>query len=352
MDAVDQAIQSLRSELSQTKAPKDSLALLSHLQQAQEDFKDQGEALYLSLNVHDSFPELAHVNMEFVCILLLARDLKINIRKRAINSFLEWDKLDQAVGGKEQSLGTKLHQATQSAIAKRAPALMNAICKYNGYCATLVELHQEEWSVAIPEPLPVKLAELRESPLLMEDVWISKTVGERPRWLAEPKVCEGIRALLKKDRCLEEQRRLGVEADNLCRWFGRELLALQTALTSASTSAAWFEAHIITASSLKAAPAAPVVQTLMWAPAFTPPDRNNSFHLEDQDDPVILEIDDRDQNEEYITSSSNSAVVLGDNGEDNTLLCDFIFDVPGASQDDEELCRPQSTPVAFVWALP
>lgn len=35
----------------------------------------------------------------------MARDLKINIRKRAIASFFEWDKLDRAVGGKQNALG-------------------------------------------------------------------------------------------------------------------------------------------------------------------------------------------------------------------------------------------------------
>jgi len=38
--------------------------------------------------------------------------------------------------------------------------------------------------------------------------------------------------MLKVDHCLEERRRLGQEADNLCRWFGRELLALEAAVLS------------------------------------------------------------------------------------------------------------------------
>ncbi|KAG6851564.1 hypothetical protein C0991_008066, partial [Blastosporella zonata] len=197
MEALDQAIGNLRAQLTKADAPKNSFKLLSSLQQTQEEFKDRGEALYSSLNVHDSFPQLASIDLEFVRILLAARDLKINIQKRAIGSFLEWDKLDQAAGGREQSLGTKLHQATRSAIAKRAPALMNAICKFNGYCDTLATMYKDDWSIPLPEPLPIKLTELCESPLLMEDVWISKRPGERPRWLAEPKVREGIRAVLK-----------------------------------------------------------------------------------------------------------------------------------------------------------
>ncbi|KAG6852222.1 hypothetical protein H0H87_010524 [Tephrocybe sp. NHM501043] len=165
----------------------------------QEEFKKQSEALYSLLNVHDSFPELVGVDLEFVWTLLMVRDLKMNICKWAIGSFLEWDKLDQAAGGQEQNLGTKLHQAIRNTISKHAPTLMNAICKFNGYCVTLAALSKEEWSIPLPAPLPVKLAELRESPLLMEDVWISKTPGEQPQWLVEANVCVGIWALLKLD---------------------------------------------------------------------------------------------------------------------------------------------------------
>ncbi|KAG0696677.1 hypothetical protein DFH29DRAFT_765279, partial [Suillus ampliporus] len=55
--------------------------------------------LYSSLNVHQRFPELQGVNLDFVCTLLMAWDLKMNVHKCAIDSFFEWDKLDRAVGG-------------------------------------------------------------------------------------------------------------------------------------------------------------------------------------------------------------------------------------------------------------
>ncbi len=36
--------------------------------------------------------------------------------------------------------------------------------------------------------------------------------------------------MLTQDRCLEERWRLGNEADNLCRWYGRELAAVELAI--------------------------------------------------------------------------------------------------------------------------
>jgi hypothetical protein len=68
----------------------------------------------------------------------------------------------------------------------------------------------------------------------MEDVWISPSLGEIPRWLEDSDVREGIRAMLKLDRCCEELSRINREAENLCRWFGCELAAIELALLNPS----------------------------------------------------------------------------------------------------------------------
>lgn len=128
------------------------------------------------------------------------------------------------------ALGTKLHQATRTAIKKRAPALMAGLRKYNDICAMLVTMYQVQWNIPLPEPLPTELKPLRDAPHLMEDVWISRPMEEVPRWLSDSAVRRGIRAMLKVDRCTEEQRRLQMEAVNLSRWYGRELAAIELAL--------------------------------------------------------------------------------------------------------------------------
>lgn len=133
------------------------------------------------------------------------------------------------------ALGTKVHQYTRKAIAKRKPALISAIRKFNKYCETLARLHKPEWAIPLPQPLPTTLSALRDGNVLMEDVWISRSPEDIPRWLEDPDVREGIRAMLKRDRCVEETRRLGLESDNMCRWFGREYLAVQLALATPSS---------------------------------------------------------------------------------------------------------------------
>ncbi|PPR06800.1 hypothetical protein CVT26_003865 [Gymnopilus dilepis] len=222
------AIQTIQSNLS--SAPKKTTRILKGLLEAQYELIDDLEGLYGSLNIQDSFPDLHGVELEFVRVLLLARDQKIAIRKQAIGSFFEWDRLDQAVGGRNQALGTKLHQQTRKAISQRQPSLISAIKRYNRYCEQLEELHDPSYKIPLPTALPTKLDDLRQDSNLMEDVWIELSEVETPLWLEDQDVRTGIRAKLKADRCKEEQRRLGWEADNLCRWFGREFAAVAVAL--------------------------------------------------------------------------------------------------------------------------
>jgi len=96
-------IQTAKSALS--TAPKKSTKIVKRLLETHQDLTNTVEALYVSLDIQESFPDLDGVDLEFVRTLLMARDLKINIRKRAIGSFFEWDRLDQAVGGRNQALG-------------------------------------------------------------------------------------------------------------------------------------------------------------------------------------------------------------------------------------------------------
>ena len=108
--------------------------------------------------------------------------------------------------------------------------MMSAIRKFNNYCLRLEELYDLSYAIPLPTPLPTKLAELHNDQTLFEDVWITRSQGEIPLWLKDCEVRSGIRALLKLDRCHEEQLRLGMEAANLCRWYGRELCVVEFAL--------------------------------------------------------------------------------------------------------------------------
>jgi hypothetical protein len=106
VDAIELALNSTRTAVAQGEAPTAALSALASLDRTHNHLLKKVENLYTSLNVHDSFPELNGLSLDFVRTLFMARDLKINIRKRAIASFFEREKLDRAVGGKQTPLGT------------------------------------------------------------------------------------------------------------------------------------------------------------------------------------------------------------------------------------------------------
>lgn len=104
--SLEKTLEDTRGHLSHLgTSAKGVKASLTALTECQAGLVAQVEQLYASLNVQEKFPELAGVDVEFVRTLLLARDMKINIRKRSIGSFMEWERLDQAAGGKHQALG-------------------------------------------------------------------------------------------------------------------------------------------------------------------------------------------------------------------------------------------------------
>ncbi|EMD40254.1 hypothetical protein CERSUDRAFT_46500 [Gelatoporia subvermispora B] len=198
------------------------------------------ETLYISLNISQMFPELKNVDAEVVRVIMLAHDLKIYIRKRVVAQLLEFDRIDRAAGGKDNPLGTKLHQQTRKAISRRQPAILSAIRKFNRYCVKVGQLaakHQVPPHLPIPQPLLTNLAVLRDDPMLFEDVWIvPPSSSDRPQWLEDADLHRAIRALHKLDWCVEEEARLYREAQNMCQWFGLELAATQLATqTSEST---------------------------------------------------------------------------------------------------------------------
>jgi len=104
----DRVVQLARATIEKGNASPGILEALTSLECSHMRLMTKAKALYSSLNVHKQFPELTNVSLDFMQILLMAQDLKINIRKRAVGSFLEWDKLDRAVGGKDKPLGMSI----------------------------------------------------------------------------------------------------------------------------------------------------------------------------------------------------------------------------------------------------
>ncbi|KAJ3554830.1 hypothetical protein NM688_g2903 [Phlebia brevispora] len=204
---------------------------LDRLQAIHTTLASQVEQLYAALNIDYLPPELKDLSLEFLRTLILARDLKTNIRLRVIANWMEWDRLDQAAGGRDVALGTKLHQETRKKIAKRKPALLALFKKFNGYCDVLSRIRPSWCNIPTPSPLPVDLIALRDDPHFMEDVWIAPSAtADPPRWLQDENIRHGILSMHRRLRSVEEKERCAEEAQNMCLWYGEELAAIEVAL--------------------------------------------------------------------------------------------------------------------------
>lgn len=106
IDTVETSILEVKTSIAgDNTAAAETHHILRSLQATHQALSDQAEALYASLNISNAFPELNRLPLEFVRTLLIMRDLKMNIRKRAVGSFQEWETLDRAVSGRREPLG-------------------------------------------------------------------------------------------------------------------------------------------------------------------------------------------------------------------------------------------------------
>ena len=121
----------------------------------------------------------------------------------------------------------KRNDHTSDAIKKREPTIQKLINLYNDECKTIEQLISRRKapkdSIA-PEPLPKKgIFQLDVDDAIWRELGLNDDeTTARPRWLLDPKVRDGIRAMLKKDRCAEDSHRLLREREHLQIWFAFE----------------------------------------------------------------------------------------------------------------------------------
>ncbi|KAL0057265.1 hypothetical protein AAF712_016102 [Marasmius tenuissimus] len=237
IDALSASIAATRASINKMPEPSaDALTILAGMEAHHREMKKKATDLYASLNLPKDHPDLAGLSMEIVTQLLLARDLKINLRTRVIGRLHECDRLDQALRSflteidTKPNAGTRLHQHTWKNISRRTKSLENDIRKFNKYCVQLEALSQAhpDAPFVVPQQLPLQLNALKDNDTcnLWEDVWVLRGTSP-PRWLVDEKVRRGIRLVHALDRSREERERLSWESDHLLRWFTIELQALE-----------------------------------------------------------------------------------------------------------------------------
>ncbi|KAJ7190076.1 hypothetical protein GGX14DRAFT_580179 [Mycena pura] len=154
-----------------------------------------------------------------------ARTLKERIQVKLREHKFEYSIIERSV--RRTTSEKKRNDHTSDAIKKREPTIQKLINLYNDECKTIEQLISRRKapkdSIA-PEPLPKKgIFQLDVDDAIWRELGLNDDeTTARPRWLLDPKVRDGIRAMLKKDRCGEDSHRLLREREHLQIWFAFE----------------------------------------------------------------------------------------------------------------------------------
>ncbi|KAI6098777.1 hypothetical protein EV401DRAFT_2061976 [Pisolithus croceorrhizus] len=138
----------------------------------------------------------------------------------------------------------RLQNHTEASVKRCEPGIGKPASSYNNLCLQMVGLIQQgkapQGSIApllIPRDSLFKLD-------VDDDIWQDVGLGDDsdgflPPWLADVKVCSGIRSLLDLRRCEEEERHLLQERKALIHWFAEEWGRLQQTIGGADDNLAY-----------------------------------------------------------------------------------------------------------------
>lgn len=133
----------------------------------------------------------------------------------------------------------RINEHTQDSVKRRDPGIADLTRKYNRLCddmATLIRQKKAPRNAIAPVKIEMEgLFDLDVD----DDIWLDIGLGYGddddgnsipPLWLSNDKVRAGICAMLDRDRCLEERKRLLGERSAMQEWFSEEWMIVTTAM--------------------------------------------------------------------------------------------------------------------------
>ena len=104
LEAADLAVAALTAHAT-GRGPNTSRELLHKMDDARQNFEEQADNLYRTLDLHGGFPPLSKIAPEYLRTLLLAHHLKIMIRKKVFGHSIALSRVGAAKGGKQAPAG-------------------------------------------------------------------------------------------------------------------------------------------------------------------------------------------------------------------------------------------------------
>ncbi|KAI6009918.1 hypothetical protein BKA83DRAFT_4504202 [Pisolithus microcarpus] len=126
----------------------------------------------------------------------------------------------------------RLQYHTEASVKRQEPGIVKLATSYNNLCLQMIGLiHKGKAPRGSIAPLLIPRDSLFKLDV-DDDIWQDVGLGDDsdgllPPWLADEKVCSGIRSLLELRRCEEEERCLLQEKKNLVLWFSEEWGSIQ-----------------------------------------------------------------------------------------------------------------------------
>ncbi|KAF4587963.1 hypothetical protein EYR38_009924 [Pleurotus pulmonarius] len=155
--------------------------------------------------------------------------LKRRLRERLQHRKFELDPLERA--HRRKALDKKAHRQTEDAVKRREPTIDKLARQFNKLCDDMESLIKAKKAPRGSRP-PAKidlqgLYSLDVDDDIWQDIGLQDdedAAAEPPAWLSKESVRNGIKSILARDRCEEEETRLIHERCALQEWFSEEWL--------------------------------------------------------------------------------------------------------------------------------
>ena len=135
--------------------------------------------------------------------------------------------------------GSHHSSTTEASVKVQDPNIQVLACKYNRLVNEIIQVVKENKKHVLL-PLHIDLNNLFALDVdddIWQDIGLTKSdnTTEPPPWLCDEDICEGIKAMLEEDRCIEEQRQLAIEKQSLQDWFSEEWCIVNEAPKASGT---------------------------------------------------------------------------------------------------------------------
>lgn len=200
------------------------------LEQLQSSIKKKRDSLGV-----DGRASLAKLkDNKFLHLRMKASALKNRIRAHLRDRKFELERLERAYRH-TTSNEDKVQSHIQKQVKRHEPGVVQLASKYNKLCADMAAL-KANGGAPKQSIIPSKIE--REGLFKLDvddDIWQDIGLNEDdfegviPAWLGDEPTRQGIKAMLEKDRCLEEEQRLSLERCSLQEWLMSEWESVLTA---------------------------------------------------------------------------------------------------------------------------